>query len=173
MIDHSALEIESGAELERFDLGMVVIGGTRYTVLTGFEGTGKCFWCGGVLKGKLKRYCRGHMVEYYRHFEWASASRWARERAGNKCENCGCAEWYIRNGYNLRTQLEVHHIVPLRGAARYFTVYNLPWNLIALCKACHQEVSAVMRNSTVRSAPTPLSQYGLAIAQGQLELICV
>ena len=131
-----ALNLESGAELECFDLGTVLINHISYTVLTGYEGTGKCLWCGGELKGKLKRYCYGHMKEYYRHFEWLSARNWCIERQNGTCPNCG-RHW----GYGL----EVHHIVPLKGERRYFSAYNLPWNLIALCHYCHMEVHAAMR----------------------------
>ena len=131
-----ALNIKSAQELEEFDLGTILINHTRYTVLTGYEGTGKCFWCGGELKGKLKRYCRGHMKEYYRHFEWNNARNWCCERQDGLCANCG-----VRHDYSL----EVHHIVPLNGDVRYFTAYNLPWNLIALCRECHKDIHRVMR----------------------------
>jgi len=141
----SALEIEYAWELERFNLGTVVIKHTTYTVLTGYEGTGRCFWCGGELKGKLKRYCRGHMEEYYRHFEWGSASRWALKRAGYVCENCGVGGEYILYGLSRRYNLEVHHIVPLNGRVRSFSAFNLPWNLIVLCHECHLAVHEAMR----------------------------
>lgn len=144
-IDRSALEIESGAELERFDLGCVLIGDREYTVLTGYEGTGRCFWCGAKLTGKLKRYCYGHMKEYYRHFEWGSAFRWALERAEDKCQNCGANQQFIQEGWSSRTNLRVHHIVPLKGESRYFSAFNLPWNLVALCHPCHLEIHAIMR----------------------------
>ena len=131
----NALEIESGAELERFDLGYLEIRHQAFSVLTGLENTDhKCWWCGCELKGRAKKWCRGHMKEYFRHFEWASARAWCINRQKDRCANCG--------GFS---SLEVHHIVPLKGGARYFTAYNLPWNLIGFCHACHQEVHAVMR----------------------------
>jgi len=145
VIGGSALEIESGAELESFDLGTVLIGNKYYTVLTGYEGTGMYFWCGAELTGRLKRYCRGHGKEYYRHFEWNSASQWALERAEYRCQNCGVAQEYINDGYIISTNLEVHHIVPLNGRPRFFSVFNLPWNLVALCHECHLEIHAIMR----------------------------
>jgi len=130
-----ALNIETAAELERFDLGTVKINRQTYNVLTGYEGPERrCFWCGGELKGKLRRYCRGHMKLYYRYFMWQSASHHALWYAGHRCENC-------RHTY----KLEVHHIVPLNGEKRDFSHYNLPWNLIVFCHQCHQEVHAVMR----------------------------
>lgn len=134
---NNALEIESGAELEKFLPDFVEINGRDYIVLTGYEGTGRCFWCGGELKGKLKRYCRGHMLEYYRHFEWSSARQWCGERQEWRCANCGkqCDA----------STLEVHHIVPLKGEKRFISAFNLPWNLIGFCHACHQEVHAAMR----------------------------
>lgn len=166
----SALDIRTGAELERFDLGEVVIGKhTRYQILTGYEsppqdGVRRCFWCGGALKGKLKRYCRGHMQDqYYRHFEWNTASGYALKRAGWACENCGVEESHeVVPGYSLttRTNLEVHHIVPLVGARRDFSAFNLPWNLIVLCHACHLEIHAAMR-------PSPPTTWERATGKGQ------
>ena len=154
----SALEIQSGAELERFDLGTVKIGHSLYTVLTGYEGTGRCFWCGGKLRGKLKRYCYGHMQEYYRHFEWTTARNWCCKRQEGLCANCS-----VRRDYSL----EVHHIVPLKGEARYFSAFNLPWNLIAFCHNCHQEVHAAMRSPR---PPTWAKVKAEAVQHGQLLL---
>ena len=128
-INKSALELESGAELEKFDLGYVLINHTKYKVLTGYEGIGRCFWCGKELEGKRKRYCRGHMGIYYKHFMWQSASKWALERANYCCQNCGS-----------KVRLEVHHIVPLNGGDRFFSALNLPWNLVTLCHECHVEI---------------------------------
>jgi len=133
-----AFEIQSGQELERYVPNEVMISGKTYFVLTGYEGTGRCFWCGAELTGKLKRYCYGHMIEYYRYFEWPSARRWCCERQDGLCANCG-----LRLDYSL----EVHHIVPLNGSPRYFTAFNLPWNLIGFCHDHHQEIHAVMREA--------------------------
>jgi hypothetical protein len=52
----NAFMISSGQELERFIPNRVMINNIEYLVLTGWEGTGGCFWCGATLKGKLKRY---------------------------------------------------------------------------------------------------------------------
>lgn len=137
ILEESALNIRSGAELLRFDLGSEVINGQSYVVLTGWEGTERrCFWCGGELKGKLKRYCYGHMAIYYQHFEWGAARNWCCKRQEGFCANCG-AHWGV--------SLEVHHIVPLMGGVRYFTAYNLPLNLMGLCHICHHEVHDAMR----------------------------
>lgn len=162
---NSALAIRNGRELEQFNLGTVVINHTRYTVLTGYEVLEhRCFWCGGELKGKLKRYCRGHMKEYYRHFDWSYASHWALRRAEYKCENCGAGEVMNKKGWwdRARSSLEVHHIVPLNGAPRQFTAFNLPFNLIVLCHQCHQVVQAIMRGSGKQ-----LSIYDKAQLSGQ------
>ncbi len=132
----NALNIESGQELERFIPNRIKIGHTEYLVLTGWEGTGRCFWCGGELKGKLKRYCYGHMKEYYRHFFWQSARDWCIERQEGLCANC---HRYFGD------KLEVHHIVPLNGFMRWVTPFNLPWNLIGFCHEDHLAVAAAMR----------------------------
>jgi len=129
--------LESGQELEKFQPSQLVINKQAFSVLTGFENTNhKCWWCGCDLKGKAKKWCRGHMTLYYRHFDWQYARNWCIKRQNYLCANCG-----IKGGYGL----EVHHILPLKGESRYYTAYNLPWNLIGLCHACHQEIHAVMR----------------------------
>lgn len=144
----SALKITTAEELMEFDLGMVEISGTRYTVLTGFEGTGRCFWCGGELKGKLKRYCYGHMILYYRHFEWANARAWCCERQKGLCAVCGVYCGYSLDGqwHSYGHSLEVHHVTPLNGSARYFTAYNLPFNLVGLCHKHHVEAGSALRS---------------------------
>lgn len=126
---------ETAQELEAFSPQSIVINHTTYIILTGFENTDhKCFWCGEELKGKLKRYCRGHMTEYYHHFAWTYASFLALKKADRKCMNCGSNH-----------QPEVHHIVPLKGSRRDFSVYNLSWNLMVLCHKCHVAIHVVMR----------------------------
>lgn len=45
------------------------------------------------------------------------------------------------------TNLQVHHIVPLNGQGRYYSAYNLPWNLIVFCTTCHLLIAAVMRGA--------------------------
>lgn len=168
----SALEISTAQELERFDLGTVVISNTRYTILTGYEGTDhRCFWCGESLDGsKLKRYCRGHMTLYYNHFDWGYAKSWCFDRYEHKCANCGMEEadipdlgtaYYPRSGY------EAHHIIPVEGESRQFTPYNLPWNLIALCHECHLAVHAVMRGVSIG---VNLTNFDRAVTKGQLVL---
>jgi len=161
----TALEIETGWELERFDLGTVCIGSREYTVLTGFEGTGRCFWCGDELKGKLRRYCYGHMQEYYKHFEWSSARVWCIERQEGRCANCGKSYADYSMHPSWWTGLEVHHIVPLNGSPRYFSAFNLPWNLIGFCHDCHMEVHAVMRAE--KRQPKDIDIFELALSRGQ------
>jgi len=144
----NAFDLTCGAELESFIPSTVLINRTRYTVLTGYEGEKhRCFWCGKDLNGsKLKRYCRGHMMIYYDHFDWNYASVAAMKRANYKCENCGAGESrYLDRWKSKQTQiqvyrtgaLEIHHIVPLKGETRQFSAYNLSWNLVVLCHDCH------------------------------------
>jgi 5-methylcytosine-specific restriction endonuclease McrA len=143
--DQNALTITTGEELERFDLGDIVIGPVRYTVLTGYEkNERRCWWCNAELRRKAKHYCYGHMTAYYDHFRWGYASYEARKRAGYRCENCG-----------MTSKIAVHHIVPLKGAPRFFSAYNLPWNLVVLCKTCHLEIHAAMRPAKKEAVPAP------------------
>lgn len=158
----SALEIKSGQELKQFYPGTILIDNTYYNILTGYENNEhRCFWCGIELKGKAKRYCRGHMTEYYNHFARGNASFEALKRADHKCENCGKPECRL-NILSSQINLEVHHIVPLNGAPRQFTAFNLPWNLIVFCNLCHQLIHAIMRGSGEL-----LSIYDKALLSGQ------
>ena len=166
----NALDLTCGAELERFCPCEITINHTTYTVLTGYEGQERrCFWCGGELRGKLKRYCRGHMKLYYNAFNWGYAAYEARRRADHRCENCGQAEVRVRDG---RAKLEVHHIVPLRGEPRFFSAGNLPWNLIVLCRdKCHKEIHAIMREASRPLVVALSTRFDLAVAAGQGVLI--
>ena len=141
--------------------------------LTGFELTGRCWWCDSELTGRQRKYCRskhhdeeGHWHIYYKHFSWTYARSWCNERQKGICANCG---WrparYDENEPNYTWYcLEVHHIIPLNGEERQLTPFNLPWNLIGFCHGCHLEIHAAMRPGP-RPPPDP---FELAIAKGQL-----
>jgi len=154
----TAFEIQNGQELERFCPNQVQDRYRTYLVLTGNECPGHCFWCGREFdeksKARHRHYCYGHMAEYYKHFFWQSARNWCIERQDFKCANCGVKITYSD---------EVHHIVPLKGERRDISPFNLPWNLMAFCHVCHQEVHRVMK----RACPLPSDKFELAIAQGQ------
>ena len=113
--------------------------GTLYHYCTGYEGQDHvCWWCGQPFESKRDRHCccREHTDEYNRHFEWGAASRWALKRAGHKCQRCGRPEGYS-NKRSLKSDLEVHHIIPLNGSNRGYNVLNCPCNLVVLCLECH------------------------------------
>lgn len=137
-----------------------------YYRLTGYELTGRCWWCGGELKGKQKKWCtrfqlkakQGHWIDYYNHFCWPYARDWCIERQEGKCANCG------RGGAD-KQSLEVHHIIPLEGNERQWTPFNLPWNLIGFCHQCHLEAHAAMRPERL-----PADPWLARIALGQLPL---
>jgi len=138
----------------------------NYSVITGFEGQGGCFWCGNELTGKQKKFCRGHWTQYWKHFGWSYARSWCLKRYEYKCANCGYHQivpegdhpsWYTEG-------LEAHHIIPLKGEIRSLTPFNIYWNLICLCHDCHQEIHAVMREASKPIAP---DSFELAIKNGQ------
>ena len=61
-----------------------------FTVITGFEGTGRCFWCGEKIEGR-RRYCGGHKgcwTRYQEHFAWNYAKGACLKRYDYKCANC-------------------------------------------------------------------------------------
>lgn len=142
-----------------------------YTIITGFEDTGGCFWCGAALEGK-RRFCghkSGHWTEYANHFYWSYARSWCCKRQEGRCANCG---WhpalYSSNDIHFYWYgLEVHHIIHLNGGPRASTPFNLPWNLIGLCHECHQEIHAVMRPP--RTIPDSWEK-ALLVGQGVMEL---
>jgi len=166
----NALELTSGAELERFTCGTVVVGQRSYNMLTGHCDEYVCSWCGGDLKGRQRRYCcTEHREEYYRHFDWASASSWAMRRADDRCENCHRRGRDLPViGHYMTRNLQVHHIVPLKGESRQFTAFNLPWNLIVLCQECHVKVHAAMR-----SVPQPIWEQAAARGQGVMHSLFI
>lgn len=144
----------------------------EFGVFTGYETEELCFWCGADLDGpRYRRWCKAkpaHWRIYYQHFNWGYASSWCLERYDYRCANCDYHQivpagdhpsWYVQN-------LEVHHIVPLDGSWRLWSVLNIPWNLICLCHDCHQAVHAAMRALKSRRP----SRAEVQIEKGQLVL---
>jgi 5-methylcytosine-specific restriction endonuclease McrA len=104
--------------------------GQEFRYMTGHEGQdGVCWWCGQSFESKRPRHCctPDHTDEYRRHFEWQPASAWALKRADHKCQECG------------KTGREVHHIVRINGGERFYSILNIPCNLIVLCLDCHNK----------------------------------
>jgi len=115
--------------------------------LTGYEKTGVCWWCGGPLAGRRTTFCStGCRGTYFRLFAWGqrpSAVQWALERCHGKCQGCGVTGKLAMRGYGrdrlLARNLSVHHIVPLNGEPRAYTIKNLPYNLRVYCPECHAQ----------------------------------
>lgn len=142
-----------------------------FHILTGYEGTGRCFWCGEELTGRATRYCRSkdpvHWRLYWEHFNWGYARKWCCRRQEGICANCGWHPPLDRDGEYSWYGLEVHHIVPLDGTLRIWTPYNLPWNLIGFCHECHLEVAAAMKPEKALTDP-----FEEALRTGQLVMEC-
>jgi len=140
-----------------------------FTVITGFEGTGGCFWCGQQLVGR-RRFCQrgsGCWTRYQEHFTWSYASHKVVRESGYRCQNCGRENVdipIIGGKYNERSGLEVHHIIPLNGQDRAVSVYNIYWNLIPLCHDCHMLLHAILRERTESKV---MDVFQLAGIQGQ------
>ncbi|MDD5288426.1 MAG: HNH endonuclease signature motif containing protein [Dehalococcoidales bacterium] len=103
-----------------------------YKVITGNEGSGRCWWCGADFPDThARRYCsRKCRGNYQNNFYWTWASNAALRRDGYRCQECG-----VRG----KRRLQVHHLVPLKGSNRIISVLNKPENLIVLCKKCHRK----------------------------------
>jgi 5-methylcytosine-specific restriction endonuclease McrA len=118
-------------------------GNGNYTACSGHEGTlGICWWCGKPHEKKTQCCGKECREQYAKHFDWNYASSWALDRAGffsddgyhhtpGHCQGCGktCG----------RRAVEVHHIVPINGGKRFYSVLNCPCVLIVLCLVCHNK----------------------------------
>jgi len=108
-----------------------------YSLLTGLEEPGRCFWCGIEVDARRRYCCEEHRTLYWETFAWAWASQACRRRQNELCGDCG-----------KRLSLEVHHIIPLPDShwlTRAWNVLNRPENLIALCLECHLRRHAILR----------------------------
>jgi len=136
-----------------------------FTVITGYEGTGRCFWCGDDIESR-RRYCsrrKGCWTRYQEHFNWGYAKALCLKRYDYKCANCG-REGILMS--NEMTNLRVHHVIPLNGEERAVSVYNIFWNLICLCHDCHMELHSVMRPPRLDNDSKP-DTWNEAIKIGQ------
>lgn len=138
-----------------------------YSLFTGLEAPGRCFWCGAEVKNR--RFCafigpvEGYLdpythrwrgawdsqppvsycqAQYWAHFYWGYASKWCWERSGGKCQACGQEV--------PETSRRTHHLEALGGRPRAWSSLNVPPNLQALCASCHgkahaQETSAALK----------------------------
>jgi 5-methylcytosine-specific restriction endonuclease McrA len=107
-----------------------------YSLLTGHEGTGQCWWCGGEYPDRRpRRFCSRDCAEAYAgQFVWTIAAGRAL-RLHPTCADCGAGYSRIRGVRNL----EVHHLAPLNGEDRNHSLKNRPDNLVVLCHDCHMK----------------------------------
>ena len=151
----------------------------RFHIITGYEGSGACFWCGEDLEGRRRRFCGGRSgcwTKYANAFYWTYARVDCLKAYDDCCANCGLGTQELYNIYApkpnnyladvIEATLEVHHIIPLDGRIRQSSPFNLPWNLICLCHLCHLDIAAVMRLGKHPS----LSAFDIAVERGQLIL---
>ena len=116
----------------------------KFYNLTGYEEKGHCFWCHKPTK---YRYCSPECKDMYpKHFHWLDARSWCYQRYGVVCSLCGVRIVYKRDPdrpYYVTLddpEIEIHHIRPLKGSNRNWSVLNHPDNLIPLCQSCHKAV---------------------------------
>ena len=133
-----------------------------YALMTGHEGTGRCWWCGGEFSDKrYRRYCCQDCADAYGgQFSWPIASARA-IRVHPYCEDCGEQLKRAKAGSLFEAvprNLEVHHIDPLNGEDRNSSVKNRPENLVVLCHECHMERHHP-KPDLVPQLPLPLFDY--------------
>ena len=134
----------------------------KYHILSGNESPETCFWCGKPCKN---RFCSAECKQtYWQTFHWKEAREWCLERAENKCEKCGTEQKFFSDGYyrigdlvedkiiyhtehfysgdikDIDTVLHVHHIKPINGGRRDWSILNRPENLMCLCRKCHRRI---------------------------------
>ena len=140
--------------------------GRIYHYCTGYEGQNRmCWWCGQPFESKRSRHCccPEHTGQYEKHFAWGPASRWAMERANNTCQRCGRIQGYSERTtryFVAKSDIEVHHIIPLNGGHRDYNVLNCPCNLLCLCLECHGET----RQTKKRQAEARGKQLAMELA---------
>lgn len=71
---------------------------------------------------------------------WDDWSKWAKARAGSRCQNCG------RGGYGV--ELHTHHIILASKGGP-----TSPENLVCLCERCHSMMHPHMRTKYAREHP--------------------
>lgn len=138
----------------------------RYSICSGHEAPGKCFWCGAEVKGRrfcafigpVKSYLDPYThkwrqdeqpqpycsFQYWRHFGWNSASAWCWEKADGKCQECGT--------YTEPPSRRTHHIQPLNGQPRSVSILNRPENLSPLCAHHHGLAHAAQTSTALKKA---------------------
>ena len=136
-----ALTTKANEELIHWDISTGHDSYGTYQIITGFEGTDCCFWCGKDLEGR-RRFCgqrSGCWTLYNNYFYWGFARYECLKRYDWHCANCGTEASDIPLSYlNWKadtaaqgTQLKVHHIIPLKGEARAMSPFNIYWNLMS------------------------------------------
>ena len=98
-------------------------------------GDGRCLYCGELLTGRQRKFCRDwHGNEYryqtrdYMIVNWGSFREYVLKRDDYKCVCGSKAE-------------EVHHIVPIYKGGEEFDIDNC----ISLCHGCHMEEHRKLR----------------------------
>lgn len=132
---------------------------------TGFEDSGVCWYCGGELPKRRRRWCCDACRDvYYETWNWHFSSIACVERSDHCCANCHRKENY--KWKQEQVSLEVHHIIPMVGQDRSWHELNRPDNLICLCHDCHMEVHRAMRE--LKEKPTQMDEWDYAKQTGQM-----
>jgi len=92
-----------------------------------------CVICGKKLSGRRRKYCTDECYEqwYVKNIkkDFNLLRRMVKKRDDYKCKECGVSD------YDINTELEVHHIIPIKDGGEEFNINNC----ITLCKKCHKK----------------------------------
>lgn len=90
-----------------------------------------CDWCGKDVPPHRERWCSDWCDHQWRvNHSWPVARKFAKRRDGNRCVVCGATE-----------ELEVNHILPLRGLGYSKSCWHHLDNLETRCTPCHEAVT--------------------------------
>ncbi len=101
---------------------------------TGNEEGGGCWYCGGDLPKRRRRWCcDDHMYQYWENYNWTMAAAACLRETKHTCANCHRAHKDIfdailaEHGWGssfVDAQIEIHHIIPMGGEDRQWHVLN-------------------------------------------------
>ena len=106
-----------------------------------------CIICNADLPKRRQKYCSDEcFMKWWGSIKinnWSEVRKKVRKRDHYTCRRCGITNKELQSKYSsldVRSNLEVHHIIPIsRGGAEFD-----PANCITLCHNCHKETTKLL-----------------------------